>query len=416
MLTVVDNDASSPDNGLGGDNTFNGSPGDDNFVSSPGNNSYDGGEGQDTVNYASNKTSGLIANLETGEVSRKFETWSEDFKILPLGDSNTSGYPSDASNAGYRNELWRSLNGAGYNIDFVGTAYSGPSDIDQDHEGRGKFTINQLTDNASKARGKNHPSVARYTNIEDTLATYDPNMVLVMAGTNDINKGDSPDTALADLGDLVDRMNTALPESQILVASILPNFSNSDREARTEEFNERIPSEIVEPRKSSGHNVHFVDIFNTPLESSDITKDGYHLTASGYDKIAEVWEDAMLNTVVAQDTLTNIENLIASDGDDELIGDNSANQLTGGLGDDTLTGGGGNDVFIYSQGDGTDIITDFEVNNDKLGLSNGLTFSELTIENAGTSTEVKVTLTNEVLTVLEGVIANDITSSDFITV
>ncbi|NES74692.1 MAG: hypothetical protein F6K08_00745 [Okeania sp. SIO1H6] len=64
VLTVVDNDASSPDNGLGGDNTFNGGPGDDNFVSSSGNNSYDGGEGKDTVIYASNKTSGLIASID----------------------------------------------------------------------------------------------------------------------------------------------------------------------------------------------------------------------------------------------------------------------------------------------------------------------------------------------------------------
>ena len=427
VLTVVDDESPASDEQ---DNYINGSEGDDNLFGGSGNNIYDGEGGNDTVSYANNQTSGVIANLETGNVSRKFETWSEEFKILPLGDSNTRGFSTtdstDPTIAGYRNELWRSLNGAGYNIDFVGTASSGPSDIDQDHEGRSGFTINQLTNNVKKRRSKNTSSI--YTTIEDTLGTHNPDMVLLMAGTNDINQNDSVDKVIGELGELVDRIVTAGPDTHVLVASILPNTSSTNRQERTAEFSGRIEGEIVQPKANEGNNVSFVDIFNAPLIPSEFTSDGYHLTSTGYDKLAEVWEDVIVNTVVAEDTLTNVENLIGSDGNDELTGNNVANELTGGAGDDTLTGGGGSDtltggagddLFIYSEGDGTDIITDFGVGNDLFGLSGGLTFNDLTIEpieGAETNTEVKVTSTDEVLAVLEGVVADDITSAYFTTV
>ena len=48
------------------------------------------------------------------------------------------------------------------------------------------------------------------------------------------------------------------------------------------------------------------------------------------------------------DTLTSIENLIASEGDDTITGSNADNVLTGGDGIDQITGGSGKDVFHYS--------------------------------------------------------------------
>lgn len=43
-----------------------------------------------------------------------------------------------------------------------------------------------------------------------------------------------------------------------------------------------------------------------------------------------------------------------------IIGNGGGNVITGGLGNDILTGGGGPDTFVFSRGDGSDIITDFE--------------------------------------------------------
>jgi Ca2+-binding RTX toxin-like protein len=56
------------------------------------------------------------------------------------------------------------------------------------------------------------------------------------------------------------------------------------------------------------------------------------------------------------DTLTAIEHLIGSNFNDNLTGTIWANQMTGGLGNDTLNGGDGSDMFIYTLGDGNDVI------------------------------------------------------------
>ncbi len=59
------------------------------------------------------------------------------------------------------------------------------------------------------------------------------------------------------------------------------------------------------------------------------------------------------------DTLVSIENLTGSAYDDTLIGNNARNVLHGAGGNDILSGKGGSDVFVFEQGDGMDIITDF---------------------------------------------------------
>ena len=53
----------------------------------------------------------------------------------------------------------------------------------------------------------------------------------------------------------------------------------------------------------------------------------------------------------AGDTLTNIENIIGTEGDDTITGDAQNNRLDGGDGADTLDGGDGNDVLIGGAGD-----------------------------------------------------------------
>ncbi|PZU92163.1 MAG: hypothetical protein DI527_10535 [Chelatococcus sp.] len=53
----------------------------------------------------------------------------------------------------------------------------------------------------------------------------------------------------------------------------------------------------------------------------------------------------------AGDTLSGIEDVIGTAGDDALTGDGNANRLEGGAGKDTLDGGGGDDILIGGAGD-----------------------------------------------------------------
>ena len=112
--------------------------------------------------------------------------------------------------------------------------------------------------------------------------------------------------------------------------------------------------------------------------------------------------------------------LLGGAGNDELIGGMGEDILIGGLGDDTLTGGSSStdtnaDTFVWQQGDtGTDHITDFNVNQDKLDLSDLLqgentgnltNYLHFTVENGSTTIEVDANHDGNVdqMIVLDGV-------------
>ncbi|SQH74002.1 RTX toxin, putative (fragment) [Shewanella benthica] len=102
-------------------------------------------------------------------------------------------------------------------------------------------------------------------------------------------------------------------------------------------------------------------------------------------------------------------------GDDLLFGQGGNDILIGGLGDDILIGGLGGDTFVWNQGEsGTDHITDFNLNEDKLDLSDLLqgenagnlgNYLNFTVENGTTTIEIDATQDGNIdqLIVLDGV-------------
>lgn len=110
-------------------------------------------------------------------------------------------------------------------------------------------------------------------------------------------------------------------------------------------------------------------------------------------------------------------------GDDVLLGRAGNDVLDGGVGNDWLLGGAGNDthygnagrdVFVLASGEGTDWIADFEKGSDRIGLSGGISFANLQIVQGDGAAELR--LNNEVLARLNGIQANTLTSSDFVSV
>ena len=92
-------------------------------------------------------------------------------RILPLGDSLTSGLSSAPVQGAYRNRLYTQLTGAGYNVDFLGTFSdtANPSLPDVNHQGQGGFRVDQIQ-----------------SNLEGWLSSVeDPDVVLLLIGTND---------------------------------------------------------------------------------------------------------------------------------------------------------------------------------------------------------------------------------------
>jgi lysophospholipase L1-like esterase len=191
-------------------------------------------------------------------------------RVMPLGDSITEGTQVPG---GYRIGLWQRLATGGYRIDFVGSQYNGPTNLgDHDHEGHTGWRIDQID-----------------ANITGWLATYQPHSILLHIGTNDILQNYNVSTAPNRLSTLIDHITTATPNAEVFVAQIIP-LANSGQENAVRTFNNAIPG-IVQTKTNAGKHVHLVDM-HSALTTADLT-DGIHPTATGYDKMANVWYNAL---------------------------------------------------------------------------------------------------------------------------
>ncbi|NEO50460.1 MAG: hypothetical protein F6K55_42795, partial [Moorea sp. SIO4A3] len=133
------------------------------------------------------------------------DQWS--LKIMPLGDSNTRGKALDR--AGYRDDLWALFKDNGYRVNFVGSATSENPEIvlgqnntyvfDKDHQGHGGFAIAGV--------GASNAWSDLNSEIEDWLKQARPEIILLMAGTNDILfQDESPEDTVNEMILLIDKI------------------------------------------------------------------------------------------------------------------------------------------------------------------------------------------------------------------
>ncbi len=165
------------------------------------------GSGNDSVDY-SQAVNGIFANLNEGKVLKPLFGTIDQPKILSIGDSITAGeHKVDPTPGAYRIKLWNNFVADGLNVNFVGSQYNGPTNLkDKEHEGHPGWTINQIT--ALVDNG--------------LLANYQPDVVLLMIGTNDILRGDKTSTLKSELSQLIERITGELPNAHLLVSSIAP--------------------------------------------------------------------------------------------------------------------------------------------------------------------------------------------------
>ena len=192
-------------------------------------------------------------------------------KIMPLGDSITDGYNFPG---GYRINLWKQLSDRGYKVDFVGSLSNGPDSLpDKNHEGHSGWRIDQIN---------------MYVNF--WLQKYQPDVILLTIGTNDIGQNYQVETAPERLKNLIDDIFQELPNAEILVASI-PPIEVAEVDKKVNSYNRAIAS-LIERRQKEGDKLRFVDI-NSALNFDDL-EDTVHPNGQGHSKMAKVWEEALI--------------------------------------------------------------------------------------------------------------------------
>ena len=113
--------------------------------------------------------------------------------------------------------------------------------------------------------------------------------------------------------------------------------------------------------------------------------------------------------------------LIGNAGEDRIFGNVGSDRLFGGDGNDILAGGQGRDRFEITRGAnvGRDIILDYEDGKDKFVLTDRfdiapLKFNDLSFVNDGSSVQIQISDSNQVLAIVRNTQASDFDPGDFI--
>ena len=218
---------------------------------------------------------------------------TDTVRIMPTGDSLTQGYASGVEDIGdqiaYRKTLYDNLVAQGRQFDFVGLYSAGYNYVgfDADHTGIPGENVQQVE-----------------VNIYDWLEATTPDIVLLHIGTNNVNP-----SFVNNYNRLLNEIDTYEAvygtEVTVVVALIINRITSGDplQIARTIEFNDGLET-LVNNRIANGDDLILVDmehdagiIYEYEADGGDFfdaDAAGIHPVASGYNKMAAVWEATLL--------------------------------------------------------------------------------------------------------------------------
>ncbi|KAH8828717.1 SGNH hydrolase-type esterase domain-containing protein [Flagelloscypha sp. PMI_526] len=185
-------------------------------------------------------------------------------RTMPLGDSITYGSGSSDGNS-YRKVLQDTIVAQGNVIEYIGSLNSGNM-TNNSHEGHRGAIIDQIKDFAA------------------LTLPQSPNLVLIHAGTNDIDRSTDLPNAPSRLMSLVDSVTAACPDAAVLVASIILN-NDTAKEVNANAYNDASLS-LLQQRIDNG--THIVHVPMESLQAADLT-DRLHPNDAGYQKMAAAW-------------------------------------------------------------------------------------------------------------------------------
>ena len=217
---------------------------------------------------------------------------TDKIKIMPAGDSITFGMGDDG---GYRKFLDYFLKEKGYtNVDFVGPegsnsasfSYNGKTvTYDDNHAGYSGYTIKQHAGGWS-----NNSGLYETLKNNDAVKKADPDIILLIIGTNDMTANRSMSECEDDLHTLLDYMLGDMSSDGMIFLSTIPElsaFGGGDNTQKIANYNSLV-KKVAQEYSNSGKHVTFADIHGCLNGTADLG-DGIHPNKTGYEKMGKYW-------------------------------------------------------------------------------------------------------------------------------
>lgn len=206
--------------------------------------------------------------------------------IMSVGDS--------ISRRGHLQTLQECLQSAGItNYEFVGPVSMPGEPKPTNRLAYGGNTLEDILD--GRVLNGEH-----YANVPDAVAAYQPDIVLLMGGINNIVRlkdGEGLEETEQAWNALVDYFATQCPKTMVFVGGITPVNSKkayASRQTLIDKFNAYLEAE-VRSRQLKGQKLVYVDTGST-LNDADFNSDGLHPNPSGDTKIGKAWFQALKNS------------------------------------------------------------------------------------------------------------------------
>ncbi len=330
---IKGNDANNVITGGGGADSLAGGKGDDIYIISGANAkiSEESHEGVDTVKTSVDYS--LDANIEKG------------ISIAEADDVTING-----------NAMDNTLTGSSYNDTLNG--------------GEGNDTVRGGKGNDVVTGGKGHDQLFGGAG-DDSITGHEGKDVLTGGAGEDVLSGGDGDDILRG-GEDKDQLKGGKGSDML-------SAGKGDDQLEGEDGNDKLFGRLGDDELSggSGNDTYFIDsVGDTIIEDNN---SGTDIVFSGINyKLSENIENLTLTGSAIKAEGNDADNiLIGNHTNNELIGGSGNDRLIGNEGEDTLSGGIGEDIFVFNDLNDADVISDFNINEDKIELDSSV-FTSLT--------------------------------------
>jgi len=372
-----------------GNDTLNGGEGDDYLEGNEGDDALNGGSGKDYLRGGQGNDT-----LNGGDGDDNLDGDEGD-------DVLNSGSGNDALGGGQGNDTLNGGEGDNYLEGNEGNdILNGGGGKDYLRGGQGNDTLNG-GDGDDNLEGNEGDDVLNGGSGSDALGGGQGNDVIIGTGDDYLTGGTGRDTFVFTAASSNNRIADFTVAEDFIQVSPALGFINKASVLKAVQNNYFLTL-------GTGQTVGISN--DAPL-----TVNNFILKLDGDDVLVGTQKADVIDGEAGNDRITGLggnDVLTGGAGNDLLSGGAKNDRLYGGSGNDSLLGGAGKDVFVLERGAGSDIIRDFRVGQDRLGLSQGLQFNRLGIVQKGGNTVIS--LGKDKLAVLAGVQASQITGNQFV--